>query len=82
MGWNVDNIEASVQPSIQRRLFPVELSAEELAVVQLLEERGNLNIDIIEDVTGIDLAELHTILFSLEMNGHIKAVAGSSYGLL
>lgn len=81
MGWNNKGVKALVKPSVQRRLFPVEFSEEELAIVHLLEEKGEVNIDVIENLTEIDLAELHTILFSLEMSGYIKASAGSSYSL-
>lgn len=66
----------------QKRIFGENLSEEELLVLKLLEVQGATSVDNIENKTNINISELHTMLFKLEMEGLIQALAGNAYQLL
>jgi DNA processing protein len=79
MGWDESN--KIKEPIIQRNFFP-DLNVEEQKVVRLLDERGNLQINILSVELGIPVFKMNSILFELEMKGIIRTMAGGMYQLL
>lgn len=78
MGWDT----ASVRPAaVQRSLFP-DLSEDEVRVVHLLAEQGDLQINTLVVQTGIPVQRMSALLFELEMKGVLKAWVGGVYHLL
>lgn len=77
MRW--DTVEPTA-PVIQRELFP-ELSTEEQQIVNLLQEKGALQLNLIAIESGFPISLLSSILFSLEMQGVIRQSAGNVYTL-
>jgi len=66
---------------IERELFP-QLTDEEQAVVTLLQDINDLQLNQISVKTDIPIGQLAAILFSLEMKGVVKPLAGGTYHLL
>jgi DNA processing protein len=79
MRW--EKIDKAKKEVIQRSFFP-ELNAEEQAIAKLLDERGNLQINILVVETGIPINRMNSLLFNLEMRGIIRTLAGGVYQLL
>ena len=69
------------QQGIERSLFP-ELSTEEELIVSILSKTNDLQINIISVKSNIDIGRLTSILFTLEMKGIIRTLAGGMYHLL
>lgn len=78
MGWETTTQRPE---TVERQLFP-DLSAEEQAVVQLLLETNDLQLNIISVKTNIPIGQLTALLFSLEMKGVVRPLAGGTYHLL
>jgi DNA processing protein len=81
MRWNDIGKEKHKIKVIQRDFFPT-LSPEEQQIVQLLDERGNLQINILSVETNIPIYRISSSLFELEMKGVIRTLAGGVYQLL
>lgn len=82
MCWMDDTeIKKARKNGIERQLFP-NLTAEEQLVVKVLQDTNNLQINIITVKTGIPINRITSLLFSLEMKGVIKTMAGGCYHLL
>jgi len=78
MGWQT----VSQQPeAVERQLFP-DLSPEELAVVQLLQQTNDLQLNLISVKTNMPIGQLTALLFQLEMKGVVKPMAGGTYHLV
>ena len=78
LGWQT----LKQQPeAVERELFP-DLSTEEKAVVSLLQQTNDLQLNIISVKTDIPIGQLTALLFSLEMKGVVKSLAGGTYHLL
>ena len=69
------------QQGIERSLFP-ELSTEEELIVSILSKTNDLQINIISVKSNIDISRLTSLLFTLEMKGIIRTLAGGMYHLL
>ena len=78
MGWQ--SLRQAARP-VERQLFP-ELTAEEQQVVTLLSQSNDLQLNIISVRTNIPIGQLTALLFSLEMKGVVKPLAGGTYHLL
>ena len=78
MGWPVDTEKPE---AVERQLFP-DLSAEEQSVVGLLQQTNDLQLNIISVKTNIPIGQLTALLFSLEMKGVVRPLAGGTYHLL
>lgn len=78
MGWAVGEVRPQ---AVQRSLF-LELSEEEMAVVQLLSKQGDLHINTLVVQSGIPIQRMSALLFELEMKGVLKAWVGGVYHLL
>ena len=82
MGWDDDiKLEQAQQRGIERTLFP-DLSSEEEAIVRVLAKNNDLQINLLSIQANIPIARLTGILFTLEMKGVIRAMAGGCYHLL
>ena len=78
MGWKQRDVKPE---AVERQLFP-ELTAEELRIVQLLQQTNDLQLNIISVRTNIPIGQLTAMLFSLEMKGVVKPLAGGTYHLI
>lgn len=82
MGWMDESLRQRANADgIERNLFP-ELTPEEQQVVDLLQQTNDLQLNIISVKTNIPIGQLTALLFSLEMKGVIKPLAGGTYHLL
>ena len=66
---------------IERQLFP-DLSAEEQTVVDVLSATNDLQVNLLTVKTGIPISRLSALLFTLEMKGGVRSLAGGMYHLL
>lgn len=83
LGWNLkSSLGAKKIKPIAKRTLPSNLSKEERCVLECIESKETPAIDVIEEVTHISIADLHMMLFKLEMDGLIESLAGNSYRLL
>lgn len=78
MGWQTI---AKRPQSVERQLFP-NLTPEELQIVALLQQSNDLQLNIISVKTNIPIGQLAALLFSLEMKGVVRPLAGGTYHLL
>jgi len=82
MGWDDDiKLEQAQQRGIERTFFP-DLSSEEEAIVRVLAKNNELQINLLSIQANIPISRLTGILFTLEMKGVIRAMAGGCYHLL
>lgn len=82
MAWQEEALrkQANVD-GIERNLFP-DLSPEEQAIVNLLQQTNDLQLNVVSVKTGIPIGQLSALLFQLEMKGVVKPLAGGMYHLL
>lgn len=82
VGWqdDVQRQKAEAQ-GIERQLFP-ELTAEEQAIVRLLQQTNDLQLNILSVKTNIPIGQLTALLFQMEMKGIVRPLAGGTYHLL
>ena len=82
MAWQEEALrkQANVD-GIERNLFP-DLSPEEQAIVNLLQQTNDLQLNELSVKTGIPIGQLSALLFQLEMKGVVKPLAGGMYHLL
>ncbi len=82
MGWQDDNrLLKARQEGIERSCFP-NLLPEEQLIISLLEEFGDLSLNILAVKAGINAGKLTSLLFQMEMKGVVKPLAGGNYHLL
>ncbi len=82
MGWQTDaTLQQAQQQGIERQIFP-DLTDEEQQVVGTLQRTNDLQINMLSVQTGIPIGRLTALLFSLEMKGVIKNLAGGVYHLM
>ena len=82
MGWYDETLRRLANTDgIERNLFP-DLSPEEQAVVNLLQQTNDLQLNILSVKTGLPIGQLTALLFQLEMKGLVKPLAGGMYHLL
>lgn len=82
MRWTDDaELQNARNSGIEREMFP-ELTDDERRVVDLLRKNGDLQTNIMAVKTGIPVGQLTAVLFSLEMKGVVKTLAGGTYHLL
>lgn len=78
MGWQT----AQQKPTaVERQLFP-DLTTDEQRIVSLLQETNDLQLNILTVRTNIPIGQLTALLFSLEMKGVVRPMAGGTYHLL
>jgi len=78
MGWALPKKPVRKQP---RQLF-IELSAEEQAIVTLLQERQQADIDELHLRSGLSSSRVAVAVLNLEMQQVIQALPGKRYQLL
>ena len=82
MGWQNDaQLSEAQAQGIERQLFP-ELTADEQRVVAVLQRKNDLQINILSVQSDIAVGPLTALLFSLEMKGVVRTMAGGTYHLL
>lgn len=82
MGWQTDaQLQQTRQQGIERQMFP-QLTDEEQQVVDTLSRNNDLQINLLAAQSNIPIGRLTALLFSLEMKGVIKSLAGGVYHLL
>ena len=82
MGWQPAAEEQKARKEgIERQMFP-DLTDEEQTVVEALTKNNDQQINILAVQTGITISSLAAILFSLEMKGVVRPMAGGTYHLL
>lgn len=82
MGWQNDaQLSETQAQGIERQLFP-ELTADEQRVVAVLQRKNDLQINILSVKSGIAVGPLTALLFSMEMKGVVRTMAGGTYHLL
>ncbi len=82
MGWIDDAALCEAKKrGIERQFFP-DLTDDEGRVVGILQENNNLQINILTVKSGIPINKLASLLFSLEMKGVVKTMAGGCYHLI
>lgn len=80
MGWT-DESDVHAAVDTQLPLFP-ELDEDEKRIVQLLHERGDLQLDTLVVTSNIPASRIYPLLFGLEMKGVVKLMVGGMYHLL
>jgi DNA processing protein len=78
IGWQT---QAQKPEAIERQLFP-DLTEEEQKVVSLLQDTNDLQLNVISVKTDIPIGQLTALLFSLEMKGVVKPLAGGMYHIM
>ena len=82
MGWQDEKkIQDARKEGIERQLFP-DLSDEEQTIVNTLQKQNDLQINMLSVQSGIGIARITSLLFSMEMKGILKALPGGIYHLL
>lgn len=82
MGWEDEKqLSQSRKEGIERQLFP-NLSPEEQQIVKTLQTNNDLQINMLSVQSEIPVSRLTALLFSLEMKGVVKTLAGGVYHLL
>ena len=82
MGWTDDEErQAARQQGIERQLFP-ELTPEEELIVTTLRSHNDLPVNVLTVRTGIPIPRLSALLFTLEMKGVIRSLAGGLQHLI
>lgn len=78
VGWQT----VAMHPeAVERQLFP-DLTPDELRIVDLLQQTNDLQLNMISVRTNIAIGQLTALLFSLEMKGVVKPLAGGTYHLI
>lgn len=78
MGWQTS---AARPDAVERQLFP-DLTVEEQCIVDLLLQTNDLQLNTISVRANIPIGQLTAMLFSLEMKGVVKPLAGGTYHLI
>ncbi len=78
MGWQTTSTRPDV---VERQLFP-DLTPNEQCVVDLLQQTNDLQLNMLSVRSNISISQLTALLFSLEMKGIVKPLAGGIYHLI
>mgnify|MGYP000011055223 FL=1 len=81
VNWNDHRLLEATRMGIERQLFP-DLSAEEQTIVDVLCATNDLQVNLLTVKTGIPISRLSALLFTLEMKGVVRSLAGGMYHLL
>lgn len=82
MGWQTDaRLEQARRNGIERTLFP-ELTADEQAVADALQKENDQQVNSLTLTSGIPVSRLAATLFTLEMKGMVRCMAGGVYHLI
>ena len=82
LGWeSAADVQTARSKGIERQMFP-DLTDAEQKVTDALTDTNDQQINMLAVQTGIPISELSGILFSLEMKGVVRPMAGGIYHLL
>ncbi|MCD7713757.1 MAG: DNA-processing protein DprA [Prevotella sp.] len=82
MGWDDEQkLGSARQEGIPRQLFD-NLDDDEAAIVKILQDTGDQQVNVLTVKSGIPISKLLPLLFNLEMKGIVRALAGGNYHLL
>lgn len=81
MEWEDRSKMTDGKKIVERELF-VDLTSEEQRIVDALTKTNDLQLNLISVQTNIPIGQLTALLFSLEMKGVLKPLAGGMYHLL
>lgn len=81
MRWEDKSKMTDGRKIVERELF-VDLTPEEQRIVDALTKTNDLQMNLISVQTNIPIGQLTALLFSLEMKGVLKPLAGGTYHLL
>ena len=82
LGWQDDATLAQARrQGIEPQLFP-ELTADEQAVADTLAKDGDLQVNTLSARTGLPVGTLSAVMFTLEMKGVVRLLAGGMYHLI
>ena len=82
VGWPTEaERQKSEANGIERQFFP-NLTVDEQPIVSLLQQQGDLQLNMLSVKSNIPIGRLTSLLFQLEMKGVIKPLAGGIYHLL
>lgn len=76
MGWQNDaTLREAKKQGIERQLFP-EFTADEQHIVDILAKTNDLQINMLSAKSGFAIGKLSSLMFTLEMKGTVKSLAG------
>ena len=78
MGWNRD-IEVPAKPQLS---LPLNLSADEQIIANVLSSKGSVAIDELSFLTGLQQSRLAVTILGMEMKGNIISLPGKVYKLV
>lgn len=79
MGWQRETPHGRIRRAgIEPELFP-EYTADEQLIVNELEKSGDMHVNLIAAATALPMGRLSASLFSLEMKGALRCLAGGVY---
>lgn len=81
MGWENRKFKVDCLKFKEGDLFP-DLTPEEQCIVGLLQKTNDLQLNMISVQTNTPIGQLTALLFSLEMKGVVRPLAGGTYHLL
>ena len=82
MGWQTDaQLQQAKNAGIERTLFP-NLSDNEQVIVEVLDQLGDQQLNVLSVKTNIPVGDLTSLLFQMEMKGVVRSLAGGNYHLL
>lgn len=82
MQWeNAATLENARREGIERQLFP-DLTSDEQVIVDALEKYGDEQVNLLAMHTNLPINTLSSALFTLEMKGVVRPMAGGTYHLL
>ena len=82
MGWEGDaSLFKARNEGIERTFFP-QLSSEEMKVVNVLADKGDMQLNMLAVNSGLQVNQLTALLFELEMKGVVRSLAGGMYHLM
>ena len=80
MNWQA--VDSATKPApVEPSLFP-ELSSEELQVIHLLRDTESKQINQLVLESGLPVQRLTALLFTMEIKGLVRQLAGGCYRLL
>jgi len=82
IGWQADaRMRKAREQGIERTLFP-ELTPDEQAVADALGKGDDMHVNLLASATSMPVGRLTSALFSLEMKGVVRCLAGGVYHLI
>ncbi|MDR3269041.1 MAG: DNA-processing protein DprA [Tannerella sp.] len=78
--WDTDNMAANPDPA-KPAMLPFKKERPDHPVITMLSERSEMQINEMAAEMNLPVHQLSTMLFALELDGHIKALPGGIYKL-